>query len=116
MATFVNLDDYNIELRDSHWSPQDKYVTSTPTLPEPFLDRVTSPYFIQKDVFRPRHGILVNETTGITIPKPPRRSSRVSLYSDYAPTDDEDETQKWEALAEEEKTAWHAHRLATRPP
>ena len=58
VANYINLDAYNIELRDSHRSP-DAWLTYL-SLPEPILDSVdvatfectpvSSPAFVQKDI------------------------------------------------------------------
>ena len=55
VANYVNLDTYNIELRDSHRSPEAwlTYLSNTDVLPEPILDSVDPATFECTPVYSP---------------------------------------------------------------
>ena len=134
-ATYVDLDTYNIELRDSRLNPNTwyQYLSTTDTLPEPFVDSVapdryecipvTSPSFVQKRVYRPREGGMVVVENGPRIPRPHRLSFRTGTYTNYDDTDDEEEDRIWNAMTRRNKLlgaalAWLTvlhHQAWTRP-
>ena len=128
METYVNLDAYNIELRDSHTSPNAwyTYLTNTATIPEPILDSVDaasfecipvySPAFTQKNVYRPTEGVVRDPTRRHLVPAPPHRSNRIGAYINYEESDDEAESETWRNMTEEEQAAWWAYRDANKPP